>query len=613
MRGSLALLLLGLTCTLTLAVDLPFWPHYPARTTGLLNGQWEFGFVENISDVINFNIANAFFNATFQVPGAFDVRQPGVLGPRGTAFYRTNFTLSANTPGLLYFAACSFYCQVFVDGKSLGDHRAGGYQPFWIQVPASTAPQRELIVLVDNRFNGTTAPTHTGGDFYHFGGITRDVILHEIPSTTYILQVETFTLSLQGDIRVRVVLGGDVDVSWVHLALQFDGQAPTMSTTVDVMDGVATLTATVPNATLWSPSQPNLHTLLVTLNGGADAVLVRFGLRLLGIDSNARITINGDEVKLRGFNRHTMWPDTGSALTLEQVEQDIALLKEVGANYVRGAHYPQDQRFLDLCDENGIMIWEETLGPSVTLENLLDPYWLHYQLQAVNEMVSASINHPCVIFHAFYNEGPSDQKLARPGYNASAAVIRARVGFPPSRLVTWASNKKTSDVCLDITDVISFNSYPAWYDHPGDLNQPKIFWQSQVDWVQQNWPQKPFTISETGAGAIYEWQNTTDTRWSQKYQAEVVQQDIEFALQNNRVSGLTIWQFSDIKANDGDTQKAGPCVYAPHPASLSQPWNCTYIDVTQNRPGGENHKGVVDFWRRKKAAFATAQALYTNN
>lgn len=113
-------------------------------------------------------------------------------------------------------------------------------------------------------------------------------------------------------------------------------------------------------------------------------------------------------------------------------------------------------------------------------------------------MVSASINHPCVIFHAFYNEGPSDNTAARPGlvtlsayiwlcrgggrlclisstslyfslclnfsYNASASAIRSRVGTPPSRLVTWASDKRTSDVCFDIADVISFNAYPAWLE-----------------------------------------------------------------------------------------------------------------------------------------------------
>jgi len=305
-----------------------------------------------------------------------------------------------------------------------------------------------------------------------------------------------------------------------------------------------------------------------------------------------------------------MWPDTGSALTLDQVKTDIKLLQTLGANYVRGAHYPQDPRFLDLCDEAGIAIWEETLGPSVSTKDLLDPYFMKYQIQAVNEMISASINHPSVIFHAFYNEGPSSDPKACAGYNASAEAIRNRVGHPPTRLVTWASDKKTSDVCLGVADVISFNSYPAWYDHPGDLSEIEVFWNSQVNWVHMHYPGKPFLISETGAGGIFEWDNATDPYWSQRYQAEVVQRNAQFAVSTSLVSGITIWQFSDIKANDQSTKQCGQCTYATHPPSLSVPWNCTYINEKCGRPGGENHKGAVDFWRREKLGYSTLQKIY---
>jgi len=292
------------------------------------------------------------------------------------------------------------------------------------------------------------------------------------------------------------------------------------------------------------------------------------------------------------------------------VTNDVKLLQSLGANYVRGAHYPQDPRFLDLCDEVGIVIWEETLGPGVKVSNLQNEYFMKYQIQAVNEMISASINHPCVILHGFYNEGPSSSSQACPGYNASAEAIRKRVGNPPTRLITWASDKKTSDVCLDIADVISFNSYPAWYDHQGDLNSITPFWQSQADWVHTHFPKKPFLISECGAGGIYEWTNATDPYWSQRYQSEVVERSAQFAVSNEIVSGITIWQFNDIKANDGDTRNCGSCTYFPHPPSLSVPWNCSYISVSCGRPGGENHKGAVDFWRREKMDFAALQKIY---
>eukprot|EP00051_Salpingoeca_urceolata_P003028 m.54651 g.54651 ORF g.54651 m.54651 type:complete len:630 (-) comp12473_c0_seq1:165-2054(-) len=589
----------------------PFWPHYPLRKLQVLDGQWQFGLAaQGVPDVINVQASEASTPNTTTVPSAFDVTPPGEPAVRGTAFYRTHFDLTPNTEGLVYFAACAFYCKVFVDGKSLGDHRAGGYQPFWLKVPASSSSVRELLVVSDNRFNSTTAPTTTGGDFYFFGGIIRNVIVHELPSKTYIHQVETIVTDYKGKINVDVVLGGDTSLSSVNLRYAFDGgEAATKA--VDVADGVAHLgSLVVPNAKPWTMATPNLHTLAVSIsssneNDAADTVVVRFGLRVLGVDkATARLTINDEIVKLHGYNRHTLWPDTGSAVNLNQIKIDVALLKEVGANYVRGAHYPQDQRFLDLCDSEGIAIWEETLGPGVSVSDLTNPYFMKYQVEAVNEMVSASFNHPSVIFHAFYNEGPSERSAACPGYNTSASTIRKRLG--KSRFVTWASNQQIKDVCLDIADVVSFNGYPAWYDKSGDIPYTKEFWKKMADWVREN-HNKPFTISETGAGGVYEWNdNQTNVKWSQEYQNAVVKDDAEFAMDNDNVTGLTLWQFSDIKVDS----KCPQCVYYPHPQNLSVPWNCEYIDVSCGRPGGENHKGSVDIWRRKKQVFDTVKAIY---
>lgn len=601
----LTFLLLQLV-SLVVSDQPPFWPLYPTRTVTLLNGRWQFGYQAKIADVLSFDPGDAKTPNVTIVPSCFDITPPGIEGPRGTAFYRRNFPLPANTEGLLYFAACSFYCRVFVDNKDIGDHRAGGYVPFWLKVPASSQTTRELLVLVDDRFNSTTAPLHTGGDFWNYAGITRDVLLHVRPATTYLHQVETFTLDLNGNIKVRVVLGGDTIVSSINITISYDHGA-TRPMTLEVQDGVATFQDKVPNPTLWSIKRPNLHNLTVSTD--SDAIKVRFGLRLVG-NRNGLFTLNNEVVKLHGFNRHTMWPDTGSALTLDQIRTDVRLLKQLNVNYVRGAHYPQDQRFLDLCDESGIVVWEETLGPGVSVHDLQDAYWMKYQLQQVDEMISASINHPSVIFFAFYNEGPSSDHAACSGYNQSATAIRARVGDPPTRLVTWASDKRTSDVCFDIADVLSFNAYPGWYDHAHNLSYVVPFWDSQVQWVQEHYPQKIFTISETGGGGVYEWQNETDPFWSQKYEAELLNMDAGYAMNNSRISGLTIWQFNDIKANDDSTRDCGQCVYAPHPVTLSEPWNCAYINVSCGRPGGENHKGSVDFWRRTKESFTMVQQIY---
>lgn len=217
--------------------------------------------------------------------------------------------------------------QVFVDNITIGDHRAGGYQPFWLDVPPSASATRTLLVVVDNRFNATTAPTTTGGDFYFYGGISRDVLVHELPQAVTIRQVETFTVDVgQALVDVNVVLHGAQLPATVQLSLSWNGHF-SVPFTAPVVKGVATLRrVTVMGGEPWTLARPALNTLRVDLDG--DAVEVRFGLRVVGVDAGSgRLTLNGAVTKLRGVNRHTMWPDTGNALTLEQVQADVALLK----------------------------------------------------------------------------------------------------------------------------------------------------------------------------------------------------------------------------------------------------------------------------------------------
>ena len=273
-----------------------------------------------------------------------------------------------------------------------------------------------------------------------------------------------------------------------------------------------------------------------------------------------------------------------------------------------------------MLDEAGIVVWEETLGPGVSAADVNSTAFVDAHLRAVDEMVGASFAHPSVILHAFFNEGPSDQPGACHAYKAMADRIRARVataGNPPARLVTWANNHGEEDACIEHEDVISFNAYPGWYSDSGNASAPLGYWPPQVTWASQHWPAKPFTVSETGGGGLYEWPNASAPApgppWSLQYQAALVASDASVLVADERVSGVTLWQFSDIKANDRDTTACGQCAYLPHPANLSVPWDCGYIAVPLcNRPRGENNKGAVDMWRRKKPVFDVVSALYKN-
>lgn len=302
--------------------------------------------------------------------------------------YRTKFNHIG--PARLQFQACSFYCRVWVNGKEIGDHRAGGYVAFTLDT--DTSGENELFVLADNRFNHTTAPMHTGieilstptadnssagGDFWAYGGIMRSVELHTLPSASTVWPWRAYVLPMSMEtVNITVVLTDKSFSGTVDVSLAFDGgESKTYSSVAAtkgqlVIDGVA-----VPNPKPWSPKSPNLHVVEVTINKAS--VKERFGLRQFAVDpATARMTLNGEIIKLHGYNHHTQWPGVGASPNQTDIDTDIALLLRGGTNYVRGAHYPQDPRWLDALDEAGIVMWCETLGPGVSSKNAQD--WVRY-------------------------------------------------------------------------------------------------------------------------------------------------------------------------------------------------------------------------------------------
>ena len=677
-----------------------YWPKFGgARDVRLLDGPaWDYDFIDGWDSGFDsmsptFKPSDATLANKTAVPSCSDLvagGAAGYLGPRGVALYKTSFTVAVAAPVRLQFQSCSFYCRVWVNGQEVQPpapeglsadvagpgHRAGGYVAFWVDVPASVlqhgdAASNELFVLADNRFNHTTAPMHTGGDFWHYGGLTRSVELH-----TMAAQDEAGALVAGGSVLWRayvapsgadptlpgsvtapdsvditLVLSDKTQAGPVSFTVGFDGAAPVaMKGTAE--DGeVKLLKLPVPSPKLWSPAAPNLHTLTVTYAGGS--VTERFGLRAFGVDNaTARVTINGKIEKLVGWNHHTQWPVTAASPTDAQMDADIALLKVGNANYVRGAHYPHDPRMIDRFDEAGILFWSETLGPSVSLQNMQDTeFFMKYQLQQLQQMLDNALNHASIFTWGWFNEGPASNVLACPAYGACNDYARGR---DPSRFTTWADDTDLRGRCFEHATLIAFNSYPGWYNSMGSLTAQAEHWNSCANDVRRGKTSggtgkperdmhtlgKPFVISETGAGGIFEWSDNgtavsdpdahpgdppVGAKWTLAYQAQVIAADVEVAIANPNISGITLWHFYDFKVdNCGATWpcKHGPgqendthCPYDHAPpetfAALKSegPPNCTTI-VVNGRPGGENHKGSVDFWRRPKPAFTQTAAKY---
>lgn len=644
-----------LIASATFAPGAPrYWPKFGGtRDVRLLDGTWSFGYIDGWNSGFDsmsptFKPADASTPNTTTVPSCFDTvagGAAGYLGPRGVAMFRTTFRSTKSSAARLQFQSCSFFCRVWVNGREVGSHFAGGYVAFWLDVPAEGLipgdGSNELFVLADNRFNATTAPTHTGGDFWHYGGLTRSVELHTLAHDAPVLWRVYVLPSSSNVTDDRQPLGAPsaVDITLVltsrgagrlEFGIGFDDGALVAMNGTTAEEGTLTLrNVQVPNARPWTPAAPHLHTVTVNVAGGL--LTERFGLRRFGVDAKtARLTINGKVTKLVGWGHHTQWPVTAASPTDAQLDADVALLKKANANLVRGAHYPHDPRMLDRLDEAGLLFWSETLGPSVSVANTQD--WEHfmiYQLQQMNEMIDNALNHAGVFTWGYFNEGPSDHPEACPAYAACAEVSTQR---DPTRFTTWADNKKSAGACYEHATLIAFNDYPGWYDKSGDKSAPKL-WNTFAAAAQQGTTKsgkhgtvgKPFMISETGAGGIFEWDaNETDAKWTLAYQSEIVGLDVDVALANDFISGISLWHFNDFKVDNDGARWPSPtggqenkthCVYDhPPPTTFEElakegPPNCTYIKI-DGRPGGENHKGSVDFWRREKPIFAEVAAKF---
>lgn len=554
-----------------------FFPIYSRREVTDLDGIWDFRFIpENEAPALkDFSPKGITFDTVETVPGVFDAALP-YAGKRGLGIYRRTFNLVRGGRHVFTCGGFLLAARVFIDGTEIG-YSELPYSKVRFEFNAKSG-KHEIIAVCDNRFSATPMwlPYY---DFYAFGGICRHTDIMDIPSCA-IRRAAVFTLSLKGDVKIDIEFDSAVKDGPHQLSVAFDsGKA--VARKVSVKSGHAVLKLRVPNPSLWSPETPNLHT--VTISTKTDEITERFGLRIIE-KKDAKICLNGKPVRLFGVNRHESDPDIGPALGPQQHLQDLKLLKEMNCNFIRGCHYPQNQSFLDLCDQMGFFVWEESLGWGNLKEQLNSRPFFDDQVESTRMMVRESINHPSVVLWGFLNEGDSSSPQARPLYQKLADTIREN---DSSRLVTFASNRYELDVCLEFADVISMNVYPGWYgttcDKPDQTDLIPACIERFAKLVNQpEYSDKPLIMSEIGAGAIYGCHDRFESHWSEEYQAKLIGCVADNVIANERYSGLAFWHFADAR---------------------------TYVSSV-SRPRGFNNKGILDEYRRPKLAFYTIKEKF---
>jgi beta-glucuronidase len=536
-----------------------------------LNGVWDFAFLDDC-DPDTVDVATIKFADRMAVPGCFDAT-PAFAGQRGLAAYRARVWLQDDTPHRLILDGVHHWCRVLAGGKALRDH-VGGFTRFAADIVDHQPGEVDIVVLVDNRLDYERCPLHLEYfDWYHYGGITRSAKLHRLGK----LWIDALRVITE-DVATRRI-GVTIDYGAVglpgqtDLVIACDGQT-ILRETVKLPEASGRLERTLelPGARLWSPKEPNLHELHVRL--GEDDARERIGLRQVLVRGR-QLLINGKPIRLLGFCRHEAHPQFGCGLPEALLVADVQQLRDMGCNFVRGSHYPQDLRFLDLCDEAGMCVWNEAIGWQHASDHLTDPRFLDAQATHIDEMVAMSFNRPSVIMWGILNESHSHDRRCRPAYETLLGRLRQ---LDATRPVTYASNHPFDDVCLDLLDLVSVNCYPGWYygqiaDIPAKLDDIL----THLDSTGHR--DKPLIISEIGAGAIPGWRDVNQSRWSEQYQARLLDKVIHHLfMDRERVCGLSIWQFCDCRTSEAVYKILG-------------------------RPRGFNNKGVVDEYRRPKLAY----------
>ncbi|MBN2627203.1 MAG: hypothetical protein JXA95_11100 [Spirochaetales bacterium] len=549
------------------------YPHYPKRKVTLLDGVWDMIYLGDQCDLSKLKPSDYSPAERTIIPGCFDTR-PDLAGKRGTALYRTGFSLCPNRAGELRFHGLGLWCRIYVDGEALYEG-AFPYSGFSVTVPPAADEKRQLDVLIDNRFDFDRVPLQEQYfDFYAYGGIYRSVELRELPAKP-ISRLQVIPRDpAAGKISLRLMPGYKTEEKKLQACISINGGA---AEEIDLTREGDLFTAEfrISNPELWSPESPRLYT--ITLETEEDAVTERFGLRSVKAEKG-QVFLNDEPVKLLGFCRHEAHPQFGPALPLDQIHQDLLILKDLGSNFIRGSHYPQDPRFLDLCDEMGFLIWEESIGWGQREKSFTNPEFHKQQVEQTRLMVRNSINHPSIIMWGFLNEGASNEEYARPLYTDLFKTIREE---DRSRPATYASMFPYEDLYWDQADIISINKYPGWYSER-DETRPLEEVPSELDnYIKEvkkrGLADKPVLISEMGAGAFYSWRDPHHAHWSEEYQADFLDQLTREITSRSEYCGISLWQYCDCRTYDNRN--------------------------ALHRPRGFNNKGIVDEYRRPKLAY----------
>ena len=542
------------------------------RKTTLLNENWTFLYYDGTSTCVN--IPHTW--------NALDGQDGGNDYYRGTCRYQKTFPKPEFGPKervYLEFRGVNASAKVILNGATVATHD-GGYSAFRADITEKLAQENDLLVEVDNSVNDRVYPQKA--DFTFYGGIYRDVTLLTVNENHFDLDyfggpglaITPTVVGKDSSVQVRSwhnAIGGIVSVK----LLDQEGKTVASGEGTDAE-------MTISNVHLWDGIEdPYLYSCVATLSVdgvAVDEITANFGVRTFYVDPQKGFFLNGRSYPLRGVCRHQDWKGIGNALTTFHHDTDMAMIREIGANTIRLAHYQHDQYFYDLCDRYGMVVWAEI--PYIS-EHM--PAGRENTISQMKELIVQNYNHPSICVWGISNEitiSTKNKKDMLDNHRVLNELIHQMDPTRPTTLACYAVCGPFNPVAHKVSDIVSWNLYLGWYVPGMFLND---LW---VDFFHWKYPNRCLGYSEYGCECMPNLHSAHPRRGdqSEEYQCKYNEYMLRFFEKRPFMWATHLWNMFDFAA-DARNQGGEP---------------------------GMNHKGLVTFDRKiRKDSFYIYKAYWS--
>lgn len=500
----------------------------------------------------------------------------------GLAYYQTSFEvpkLLLSERLVLRFGSVTHAASVYLNGQLLGTHK-GGFLPFEFEVSGFLKPGTNLLsVAVDNRIDYSTLPigNEAGAaffgsdlpniesvrqtkptprnlpnfDFFNYAGIHRPVKLYTTPKA-YISDI-TLVPDIDGTdgvVSYRVETAGTAAP---------DGKAEVY---VKVFDADGKLAAEaegaegsfrIKNAQLWEPGNAYLYRAEVRYGG--DVYTQKFGVRTVKVEGT-HFLINGKPFYFKGAAKHEDSPFRGKGLDNVLNVTDLSLYHWMHANSFRTAHYPYAEEMLDLCDEGGIVVIDETTAVGLNF-GWNDPEgWKKFRTKehhadVIRDLIARDKNHPCVVMWSIANE-PDTEKQPEASYAYFKPLYDLAHSLDPENrpvTVVVCQNDYVRDLVAPAMDVVCLNRYYGWYLYGGDLETARRAFACEMEYWKKLG--KPVMMTEYGADTVAGLHQAVPGMFSEEYQVEYYRAMNSVLDECPFVVGEQLWNFADFATIQG--------------------------------------------------------------